>query len=31
MPNHAGMTAAACDRSHVVDEIVDVWERTNGW
>jgi D-serine deaminase-like pyridoxal phosphate-dependent protein len=34
MPNHACMTAAAYDRYHVVDggdEIVDVWERTNGW
>ncbi len=34
MPNHACMTAAAYDRYHIVDggdEVVDVWERTNGW
>ncbi|MFQ5783979.1 MAG: alanine racemase [Alphaproteobacteria bacterium] len=34
LPNHACMTAAAHDRYHVVDggdEVVAVWERTNGW
>lgn len=33
-PNHACLTAAAYDRYHVVDggmEIVDVWDRVNGW
>lgn len=33
-PNHACLTSAAYDRYHVVDggdEIVAVWERTNGW
>jgi D-serine deaminase-like pyridoxal phosphate-dependent protein len=33
-PNHACLTAAAYDRYHVVDggeEIVDVWDRINGW
>ena len=34
MPNHVCMTAAAYDRYHVVDggdEVVAVWDRTNGW
>jgi D-serine deaminase-like pyridoxal phosphate-dependent protein len=34
LPNHACATAAAYDRYFVVDggsEIVDVWERINGW
>ncbi len=34
LPNHVCMTAAMYDRYHVVDggdEIVDVWDRTNGW
>ncbi len=33
-PNHACLTAAAYDRYHVVaggQEIVDVWDRVNGW
>jgi D-serine deaminase-like pyridoxal phosphate-dependent protein len=33
-PNHACLTAAAYDRYHVVDggaDIVDVWDRINGW
>lgn len=34
LPNHACITAAAYDRYHVVDggdEIVDIWDRVNGW
>ena len=34
LPNHVCMTAAMYDRYHVVDggdEIVGVWDRTNGW
>ncbi len=35
LPNHACMTAAMYDRYHVVDgpgqDIIDVWERGNGW
>jgi D-serine deaminase-like pyridoxal phosphate-dependent protein len=34
LPNHVCMTAAMYDRYHVVDgddEIVAVWDRTNGW
>lgn len=34
LPNHACMTAAAYDKYHVIDgsdEIVDIWERCNGW
>ena len=34
LPNHACMTAAAHGRYHVVDdrlEVVDVWDRINGW
>ena len=33
LPNHACMTAAAYDAYHVVDgaDVVDRWERTNGW
>jgi D-serine deaminase-like pyridoxal phosphate-dependent protein len=34
LPNHACATAAAYDRYFVVDggeEVVDVWERVNGW
>lgn len=33
-PNHACLTAAAHDRYYVVDggsEVVDVWDRVNGW
>lgn len=33
-PNHVCMTAAAYDRYHVVDgsdEVIDVWDRINGW
>lgn len=33
-PNHACMTAAAHERYHVVEggtEVVEVWERCNGW
>jgi D-serine deaminase-like pyridoxal phosphate-dependent protein len=33
-PNHACMTAAAHERYHVVDggaEVLEVWERCNGW
>lgn len=34
LPNHACATVAAHERYHVTDggaQIVDVWERTNGW
>ena len=34
LPNHAGLTAAAYDRCHVLDGgpgIVATWPRTNGW
>ena len=34
LPNHACATAAAYERYHVTDggaQIVDVWERVNGW
>jgi D-serine deaminase-like pyridoxal phosphate-dependent protein len=34
LPNHACATAAAYDRYHVTDgdhQLVDVWERVNGW
>jgi D-serine deaminase-like pyridoxal phosphate-dependent protein len=34
LPNHACMTAAAYDRSLVVDggtEVTEIWERVNGW
>jgi D-serine deaminase-like pyridoxal phosphate-dependent protein len=34
LPNHACATGAAYDRYFVTDggrEIVDVWERVNGW
>ncbi len=34
LPNHACATAAAYDRYYVVDggtDIIDVWERINGW
>lgn len=34
LPNHSCMTAAAYDRYYVVDgsdEVVDIWNRTNGW
>jgi len=33
LPNHACATAAAYDRYFVTDggEIVDVWQRVNGW
>lgn len=34
LPNHSCMTAAAYDQYYVVDggiEVVDVWERCNGW
>ncbi|MDJ0950545.1 MAG: alanine racemase [Alphaproteobacteria bacterium] len=34
LPNHACITAAAYDRYHVVDggdEVIDVWDRVNGW
>jgi D-serine deaminase-like pyridoxal phosphate-dependent protein len=33
-PNHACMTAAAHERYHLVDggaEVLEVWERCNGW
>jgi Predicted amino acid aldolase or racemase len=33
-PNHACLTAAAHDRYYIVDgssEVVDVWDRVNGW
>lgn len=34
VPNHSCMTAAMYDRYHVTnggDEVVDVWDRVNGW
>ena len=33
LPNHACITAAAYDRYHVVEgiEVVDEWDRVNGW
>ena len=33
LPNHACITAAAYDRYHVVEgtQIVDEWDRVNGW
>lgn len=34
LPNHACMTAAAYDKYYIVDgsdEIVDIWDRCNGW
>jgi D-serine deaminase-like pyridoxal phosphate-dependent protein len=33
-PNHACLTAAAHDRYYIVDgsrEVIDVWDRVNGW
>ncbi|MBI3452532.1 MAG: hypothetical protein HY057_06855 [Rhodospirillales bacterium] len=34
LPNHVCMTAAMYDRYHVIDggaDVVDIWDRTNGW
>jgi D-serine deaminase-like pyridoxal phosphate-dependent protein len=33
LPNHACITAAAYDRYHVIEgtEVVDEWDRVNGW